>query len=205
MSGARIAGVVLAAGTSSRMGANKLLAPLEGRPMICHAVETALVAALDPVLVVLGHQAEAVEAAVSSRTAAFVRNPCFSEGLSTSLKAGLAALAPDIDAAMILLGDMPDVRPGLIARMAEAFDPARGRAIVAPTRGGRQGNPVLWSRVFFPVIRAHVHGDCGAKPLIARYAHWLVEIEAEDDAVLADLDTPEALEERRASARPAMR
>ena len=185
--------------------ANKLLAPLDGRPMICHAVETALVAALDPVLVVLGHQAEAVEAAVSGRAAAFIRNPCFADGLSTSLKAGLAALAPDIDGAMVLLGDMPDVRPGLIARMAEAFDPARGRAIVAPTRGGRQGNPVLWSRVFFPVIRAHVHGDCGAKPLIARYAHWLVEIEAEDDAVFADLDTPEALDERRACARSPLR
>jgi molybdenum cofactor cytidylyltransferase len=196
MSGARIAGVVLAAGASSRMGANKLLAPLEGRPMVRHVVETAQAAGLDPVLVVLGHQADAVARALSGCGAAFVLNPAFAEGLSTSLKAGLAALRREIDAAVILLGDMPDVRPDLVARMAEAFDPAKNRAIVAPTRGGRRGNPVLWSRMFFPVIRDHVHGDAGARALLSRYAHWLVEIEADDDGVFADFDTPEALRER---------
>ena len=98
----------------------------------------------------------------------FANNPDFAKGLSTSLKRGLSALPEDCDGAAILLADMPDVGSGLIDTLIAAFDPAEERAICVATRGGRRGNPVLWARRFFPEM-ANLHGDVGAKSLMAAY------------------------------------
>ena len=122
----------------------------------------------------------------------FVHNPNFAEGLSTSLKAGIAAMPPEADAAIVCLGDMPQVSAALIDRLIGAFDPARGALVVIPTIEGKRGNPVLWSRRFFPDLLA-VDGDVGARHLIAGYAEAVAEVPIEDDAALIDVDTPEAL------------
>jgi molybdenum cofactor cytidylyltransferase len=189
---AKIGAVVLAAGTSSRMGSNKLLAQVRGKPMVRYAVEAALKSHAEPVIVVTGHAGQDVRAALSDLNVRFVENPEFSKGLSASLKRGVSALPEDCDGALIILGDMPGISPALLDRLIAAFDPAESRAICVATYRGKQGNPVLWARRFFPEILA-VEGDVGARNLIGAYGELVVEVEAEDDAPLTDIDTPDAL------------
>ena len=190
--GRRVAALVLAAGRSTRMGGpNKLLAEVGGKPLARIAVEEALASRADPVIVVTGHQRERVEQALAGLKVRFVHNPDYADGLSTSLKAGIAAVPADADGAIVCLGDMPQVRATLIDRLIAAFDPARAALIVVPTIEGKRGNPVLWSRRFFPELAA-LEGDVGARHLIATYGEALTEVPA-DAAALIDIDTPEAL------------
>jgi molybdenum cofactor cytidylyltransferase len=193
----KVAAVILAAGLSTRMGRNKLLIEVAGRPMVRHAVEAALASAADPVIVVTGNDSAELRAALSGLTVQFTDNPDFSKGLSTSLKSGLSALPQDIDGAAILLGDMPGVTAGLVDRLIAAFDPAEGRAICVATSHGHRGNPVLWARRFFPEM-AVLEGDVGARALLRAYAELICEVEADDDAPLTDIDTQEALTAYRA-------
>lgn len=189
----RLAAIVLAAGRSTRMGGpNKLLAPIDGRPMVRHAVEAALRAGLCEVVVVTGHMRAEVEAALEGLSVRFVHNPRFAEGLSTSLKAGVAALSKEMDGAFVLLGDMPRIGPEHLRALAAAFDPAAGRAIVVPVRDGRRGNPVLWGRAFFATF-AGLEGDTGARGLIDQFPEAVAEVAMPDGASLLDIDTPEAL------------
>ena len=188
----RIAGVVLAAGMSTRMGKNKLVLPLDGKPLIRHPVEAALEAGLDPVIVVTGHDAAATEKCLAGLDVAFVRNDSFAEGLSTSLRTGIRAVPSDCDGAMVLLGDMPEISAGLIARVASAFDPGQGRTICAAMFQGERGHPVLWGRPLFAEIE-QLRGDAGARALMERHADMMCDVEAGDDAPLIDLDTPEAM------------
>ena len=120
----RIGGMVLAAGLSSRMGRNKLIAPLRGKPLVRHAVEAALAAGLDPVMVVTGHERWRSKTRLAGLHVTFVHNPDYADGLSTSLRRGIAALPEECDGAMVLLGDMPGITAGLIERVIAAFDPA---------------------------------------------------------------------------------
>ncbi|MEI9886795.1 MAG: molybdopterin-binding/glycosyltransferase family 2 protein [Rhizomicrobium sp.] len=194
----RIAAIVLAAGLSSRMGANKLLASVRGKPMVRHAVEAALASPVSQVIVVTGRDGPEVRHALSPLAPLFVDNPDFSKGLSTSLKHGLKALPDDCDGVLILLGDMPDVNATLLDRLIAAFDPAEDRAICVATRHGRRGNPVLWARRFFPEMLA-LEGDVGARHLIGQYAELVCEVEADDDGPLTDIDTPQMLAEHEAA------
>jgi molybdenum cofactor cytidylyltransferase len=145
-----------------------------------------------PIIVVTGHERERVEAALKGLDVRRVHNPNFAAGLSTSLKAGLAALPDDVDGAIVCLGDMPQVRAALIDRLIAAFDPERGALVVVPTIDGKRGNPVVWSRRFFPELAA-LEGDVGARHLIGRYQEAVMEVPIEDRAALVDVDTPEAL------------
>jgi len=190
----RIGAIVLAAGLSSRMGSNKLLATVRGKPMVRHAVEAALGSAASPVVVVTGNGGAEVRSALAPLEPLFVDNPDFSRGLSTSLKCGLKALPADCDGALVLLGDMPDVSPALLDRLVAAFDPEENRAICVATRHGKRGNPVLWARRFFPEMLA-IEGDVGARHLVGQYGELVCEVEAADDAPLTDIDTPEMLAE----------
>ncbi len=192
----RIAAVVLAAGLSRRMGVNKLTLSLDGKPVIRHALDSIAASRLAGTTIVLGHEAGAVQAALAGVAAHFVVNEDFAGGLSTSLKAGLAALAPDMDGAMIFLGDMPDIAPDLIDRMIAAFNPDAGRAIVVPKRDGRRGHPVLWGRQFFAAISRKAQGDSGAKNLLEQQAAFIAEVQADSDGVLRDLDTPDDFSRR---------
>lgn len=192
-----IACIVLAAGRSTRMGAaNKLLADISSRPMVRHAVEAALTSRARPVVVVTGHQADEVAAALSGLDVEIVHNPQFAAGLSGSLKAGLDALPEAVDGAIILLGDMPQIESQHIDRLIAAFAPKEGRSIVVPVYQGRRGNPVLWGVDYFPSMR-RLEGDVGAKRLIAEHADQVVEVDLHSAAVLSDIDTPEALAELR--------
>ena len=98
----------------------------------------------------------------------------------------------DVDAALVCLGDMPKIRSSLLDRLIQAFNPVEGRAICVPTWDGKRGNPVLWGCQFFQEMAA-LTGDVGAKHLMTEHPELVVEVAAEDDAILADVDTPEAL------------
>jgi molybdenum cofactor cytidylyltransferase len=189
-----VAAVVLAAGLSSRMAPqNKLLLPdRRGKPMIARVVDNALASAARPVLVVLGHQEEAVRAALGGRPVTYVRAADYAAGLSASLKAGIAAVPEQAAAAVVCLGDMPLVVGRILDRLIETYDPDEGRLIVVPTHKGKQGNPILWDRRFFPEILA-LSGDVGARFLLSRHAETVAEVELDTDAVLRDFDTVESL------------
>jgi molybdenum cofactor cytidylyltransferase len=188
----RVAAIVLAAGQSRRMGSNKMMADIEGVPMIARAVDAALASAASPVVVVVGHEAERVRTALAGRNVTFAHNPHFAEGLSTSLRAGLDVLPADIDGAVIALGDMPGVTKAHLDRLIAAFDPDGGAAICVPTFNGKRGNPVLWAKVYFPEMR-EVAGDVGARHLIGAHGEDIREVAMPDTGVLEDLDTPAAL------------
>jgi molybdenum cofactor cytidylyltransferase len=193
--GRRIAAIVLAAGRSSRMAPrNKLLIEdASGRALVARVVYHVLESRARPVVVVTGHQEKEVRAALRGRSVLYAHNPHFADGLSSSLRTGLAALPPGVEGALICLGDMPLVRGAVLDRLIDAFDPDEGRAIVAPTFDGKQGNPMLWARQFFPAMAA-LTGDVGARHLAAENAAVTAEVEIGDAAVLRDFDTPEALE-----------
>ena len=193
----RIAALVLAAGLSSRMGVNKLLQDWGGKPLLRWTVEAALNSEVRPVIVVTGNESSKIEAALKGLDVQFVHNREFREGLGTSLKVGIATVPDSVDGAMVLLGDMPEIGVHLINRMVAAFSPADSRSICVAAHGNRRGNPVLWSRVFFPEIEA-LKGDEGAKCLLSEHEEFVYEIEA-DGSVLRDIDTPEALAALRAT------
>ena len=187
--GHRIAAVVLAAGRSTRMGGpNKLLAEIAHRPLVRIAAEEALASRAKPVIVVTGHERAEVETALAGLPVQLVHNPDFAEGLGTSLRTGIAAVPADADGAIVCLGDMPQVDAGLIDRLIAAFDPARGALVVVPTFDGKRGNPVLWSRRFFPDLMA-VEGDVGARHLIGRYPEAVVEVPVDGNAARSSTST----------------
>ncbi len=200
--GPRIAALLLAAGQSRRMGGpNKLLAEIDGRPMVARVAQRLLSSHARPIVAVLGNQADAVDTALGKLPVERVRNPGFAEGLSTSLKRGLQALSHECDGVIVCLGDMPLVTGRDLDRLIAAFNPLEGRAIIVPTRHGKRGNPVLWARRFFPEM-AELAGDVGAKHLIGEHAELVAEVEMDSDGVLVDVDTPDALAALRDKVKP---
>jgi molybdenum cofactor cytidylyltransferase len=188
----RIAGLVLAAGRSSRMGPrNKLLEPIGGETIVRRVVATAIASGAEPVIVVTGHEAASVAGALRGLDVTIVANPDYADGLSASLRVGLRALPADIDGALILLGDMPEVEAPVLAALMAAFTGAN--AICVPVRHGRRGNPVLWGRSYFAEMM-RLTGDTGAKPLMARHKAQSIEVEVATDSIFEDVDAPEDLE-----------
>lgn len=189
-----IAVVILGAGRSRRMAPhNKLLVTDKaGKPMIARVVDNVLSSHGRPILVVTGHQAEQVEQALGGRPVRYVHAADYAEGLSASLKAGISAVPPECAAAIVCLGDMPLVTGRMIDRLMSMYDPDEGRLIVLPTFRGKQGNPMLWDKRFFPEILG-ISGDSGARFLIGKHTEAVCEVEMADDAVLRDFDTTESL------------
>jgi molybdenum cofactor cytidylyltransferase len=184
----QVAAIVLAAGQSRRMeGGAKQMATLGGKPLVRIAVEAALASRARPVRVVVGHLAEKVRSALAGLPVEVVENPRYADGLATSLRAGLAALPADVDAALVLLADMPEIDAGMIDRLIDAFDPRAGALIVVPTVAGKRGNPVLWSSRFFADLMA-VAGDTGGRRLIGANADAVAEVEL-GAAAGRDIDT----------------
>ncbi|HSG95578.1 MAG TPA: molybdopterin-binding/glycosyltransferase family 2 protein [Afifellaceae bacterium] len=187
-----VAAIILAAGQSRRMGAaNKLLATFDGEPLVRRTVMAATASKADPVIVVTGHMADRVAAALTGLNIEIAHNPDFAEGLATSLRAGLAAVPADAAGALVMLADMPGVFGGVIDKLIAAFSPGQGRSIVLPTAAGKRGNPVLWSRAYFPELMA-LTGDTGARHLLAEHDDAVTSVEI-GAAVAVDVDTPEAL------------
>ena len=200
--GPRIGALLLAAGQSRRMaGPNKLLAEIEGVPMVARVAQRLLASRARPIVAVLGNRADEIDAALGRLPIERVRNPDFADGLSTSLRRGLAALPEDLAGVVVCLGDMPLISGRHLDRLIAAFNPLEGRAIIVPTRRGKRGNPVLWARRFFPEM-AQISGDVGARHLIGEHAELVAEIEMDDDAILVDIDTPEALAALQAKGKP---
>jgi molybdenum cofactor cytidylyltransferase len=186
-----IAVVVLAAGRATRMGANgrsKVLLRVAGRTLLAHAVASARGSACEPVLVVAGADAEEVSREAASLGVRVVVNPRYAEGMATSLAAGIAALPPGAEAAVVLLGDQPRVGAAAIDRLIATFR-ATGSLMVLSRYGGVAGVPALISRDLFPEVTA-LTGDAGARAVASRHPGRVAEVPlAPEDA--CDIDTPE--------------
>ncbi len=189
-----IAAIVMAAGRSRRMAPhNKLLVTDKaGKPMIARVVDNVLSSNARPILVVTGHQHEQIEHALAGRPVRYIHAADYAKGLAESLKSGIAAVPPECAGAIVCLGDMPLVTGRMIDRLLSLYDPEEGRMIVLPTFRGKQGNPMIWDRAFFPEILA-ITGDSGARFLVGKHAEKVAEVEMADDAVLRDFDTTESL------------
>jgi molybdenum cofactor cytidylyltransferase len=192
-----VAAVVLAAGESRRWGRdNKLLAPVGDqsmvrRPMVRRTVEAVLQSGARPVIVATGHQPRLVRAALKGLDVSFCHAAGFAEGMSASLKAGIAAVPPDCAGVLICLGDMPFVAPATLDRLIGAYDPHAGWMALVPTYDGQRGNPVLLGRPLFAEIM-RLTGDKGARPLFAAIPERVAEIPVDDPGILRDLDRPDA-------------
>jgi molybdenum cofactor cytidylyltransferase len=196
-----IAAVVLAAGRSTRMGSNKLLKPVKGKPMIRGTVEAVLQSQASPVVVVTGHDEALVRDALKDLPIVFTTNPDYADGLSTSLAAGVAKLPQTADGALMVLGDMPLVPPQTLNRLIASFDPARGHSICVPVYQGERGNPILWGRQHFSEFEG-LKGDRGAKVLLVVNSANIAEVPAGNEGVLTDFDTPESLSRLKGDAGP---
>jgi len=189
----KVAALVLAAGQSRRMGArNKLLAEINGVAMVRRVVDAVISSHADPVLVVTGHEAGRVRGALADLAISFIDNPDFEEGISASLRHGLAALPSDCDGVLVCLGDMPRVDAAMLDKLIGAFEPEKGNDICVPVHQGKRGNPVLWGKRYFADMR-EIAGDVGAKYLIGRHADAVREVAIAEDGVLIDVDSPDAL------------
>ena len=187
-----VSAVVLAAGLSSRMGGpHKLLLDVGGEPMLRRVLRCVL--GLDPaeVVVVTGHRAEDVAAALGGLPVRLVHNPGYAEGQPGSVLTGVRALTVPCQAMMIVLGDQPLLTPAALARLIAAFRTApEGRSILVPTSGGERGNPVLFAARHIPEIQAG-QMKIGQGRLIEAYPDQVALIEMEDDAFVQDCDTPD--------------
>ncbi|MCY4729717.1 nucleotidyltransferase family protein [Natronomonas gomsonensis] len=190
-----VVGVVLAAGTSSRFGdANKLLATVEGVPLVRRAARTLLDAGMD-VVVVLGHDAPAVREALDGLDVSFATNEDYEAGQSTSVVRGVeAATACDADAVLFLPGDMPFVSPGTVEALLAAYRAGAGEALAAASDGTR-GNPVLFDRACFDALRA-IEGDVGGRSVLLNYDDAAL-VAVDDPGVRTDIDTRDALDAHR--------
>lgn len=193
----QVAAVILAAGRSSRMGSNKLLADLHGKPVIRHVVEAALASRAGPVGVVTGHQAAEVALALVGLDVTFVHNPRFAEGMATSLQVGIGAVPDTSSAALVMLGDMPLVTPAIIDRLIDNLAGSVAALAVVPVAGGRRANPVIITRGLFQAVGT-LSGDMGARGLLEKAGGDVIEVTIAQDGVLTDVDTPEALAKVRA-------
>ncbi len=195
----RIGAIVLAAGQSSRFrarrgsGATKLIAKLDGKPLVRRVAEAALAAKARPIVVVTGYARGSVEAAVADLDVGFAFNPEFASGLASSLRVGLSAMPTDVLGAVVLLGDMPWIESRLIDALIDAFLARKEALAAVPLREGRRGNPVLLGRRLFGAAMG-LEGDEGARRLIgALSASELVEVDAPHAGVAFDIDTPDDL------------
>lgn len=191
--------LILAAGQSTRMGSNKLLEPLGDHPLLRYCVNATLASNVDSTYIVIGHQDDVIRNLLNDVPVNFVHNPNFASGLSTSLKAGIAALPSRCDAVIILLGDMPFIDPQVINILIDTFSNSPNICAVVPTFQGSWGNPVLIARRLFHAI-SDLEGDMGARKLLMSHHHDVIEVPVATDSVTIDLDTPETLAKFRARA-----
>lgn len=189
----KIAGMVMAAGKSTRMGVvNKLLAKIDGKTMISHAVQTLHKSGAKPIIVVTGYESERIREELKTSDVIFAHNTSYADGLSSSLKTGIRNIPDDCNAVIISLGDMPKVNTNHIKLLIEAYSADTGRAICTPTWNGKRGNPVLWANRFFAEME-EIEGDIGAKQLLSNNSEIVHEVEMPDNGILIDIDSPAML------------
>jgi molybdenum cofactor cytidylyltransferase len=190
-----IAGIVLAAGAGTRMGHSKLLVPIDGETLLRRAARRALAAGLDPVLVVVGHEAERARAEIDGLGCRAVLNPEHAKGMSTSLSAGIGAVPSESAAAVVLLADMPWVEVDMIRSVALRHAET-GAPVVASRYGDALAPPTLFARSLFPELQGGV-GEGRGREVVRRHAEAAAFV-VWPSAALADLDVPGDLERARA-------
>ena len=184
-----IGAIVLAAGRSQRMGRAKQTLPVGGQAMLARVVETILAAKLDQVVVVLGASAPEIAPLLAGLPVTVTYNPRWREGLSSSLRAGLAALPAGARAALFVPADLPHLTARTVRMIVDCFD-RTGKGIVIPTCGGRRGNPVLFAHTHF-VELLHLQGDQGGRALFSGHKDDITFVETGDEGILLDVDTPD--------------
>lgn len=182
-----VAGVILAAGDSSRMGRVKQMLPFNGKSILRCVVENAVASSLQSVIVVIGHEADRIEPMISGCDVTIVINRDYKAGQSASVKLGLYALPEGTEAVLYMQGDQPLVGPGTINRILDAYRDSPG-PIVFPVFNGKRGNPVLFSSETFSDIEL-LNGDSGARPLFEKYAGMLQQVQVDDPYIHFDIDT----------------
>lgn len=185
-----IAGVVLAAGRSRRMGQPKLLLPWQGVPLVRFVAQQILQSRLDDLIVVAGHRSEHLIAVLDGLAVRIIRNDDFLDGQSTSLRAGIAALDPSVSAALVLLADQPLLQPATIDALIDVYQRERP-PIVVPCYEGQRGNPVLFDRRLFAELQA-ISGDQGARNVLKAHEQSIRWLDTTDGGILLDIDTPDA-------------
>lgn len=197
----RTAAIILAGGTSSRMGGdrNKLLLPLDDRPVLAHVVGAALASRAHPVLLVLGHQAEIIrlrlQSSFSASACEIVENPAYRQGMSTTLQAGLRALLmkdskKDLTSVIFLLGDQPMINAKIIDSLLAYQEQTRKR-IILPLYQGQRGNPVVFSLDFADEL-LQIRGDEGGRSILKNHPEDIATLEIGELTASFDVDTWEA-------------
>jgi CTP:molybdopterin cytidylyltransferase MocA len=183
--------VLLAAGAGSRFGGGKLLASFRGRPLIEAALSGLRESPVDEIIVVVGAEGERLRSIAAKYRARVVENPAWEEGMSTSVRAGIRACAPEVRAALISLADQPLVGTGAVERLVEAFE--GGAEVAVATYEGEPRNPALFARGVWPLLESELSGDKGARVFLRRYPELVTEVPCDSVANPADVDTVEDL------------
>lgn len=185
----RVAGIILAAGEASRLGKSKQLLPLADQPVISYVIDSARQTHLSPLVVVLGAYADEIEARLPEllQRAMIVRNDRYAEGQSTSLQAGIRVLPDDVDGALILLADQPEIEAPVIDEVMQAFEGSTALIVQAEYPEG-PGHPVLLARELFPELLA-ISGDTGARGVMRSHAGELLRVPVPAYSRPEDIDT----------------
>ncbi len=183
----KITAIILAAGKSSRMAPLfKLTEMFDGEAMVRRTVRQLMDAKIDRAIVITGHRADEIRGALSGLAVQFVDNPDYDKGISTSIRAGIAAAGSECDGVMIVLADMPLVMTEDYDRIINGF--SKENSICVPVYKNRRGNPVLWGSQFLPQL-ARLCGDKGGKQILSRLDEFICEINMSSSSVLHDFDT----------------
>jgi molybdenum cofactor cytidylyltransferase len=183
-----IAGILLAAGTASRMGSNKMLLPLEGESILRRAARRALAGGLDPLIVVLGHESDRAAKEIADLPCQWALNPLYREGVNSSVKSGILAVPREVPAAMVMLADMPFVTSEMIAAMIERFRASEAPLVISDY-AGVNAPPMLYDRSLFTELLTMTGEGCGRQ--VVRRHRDEAEVLAWPESALADLDVPE--------------
>jgi CTP:molybdopterin cytidylyltransferase MocA len=191
MSKRAVSAILLAAGAGSRFGGGKLLAKLNDMPLVEHVLVALEASPVDKTVVVVGADPDKLSEVCKPYRVRVVENPDWVEGMSTSVRAGLRALGPEVRAAIVLLADQPLVGAGAVGRLIEAFE--AGAKVAVATYGGEPRNPVLFSREVWPLLEAELSGDEGARPFLRRHPEMVTQVPCDEVGDPADVDTAEDL------------
>ena len=185
---AKIAGIILGAGLSSRMGEFKLLlAWKDDKPLIWHLVEKLKTLPLEPLILITGHRAEEINA-LFGETLQLAHNPDYAEGeILSSLKTGLRALPADVDAILVFLGDMPMISPETIQTLIDSYQPEK---IIVPSYQKQRGHPVMFTKRFFGELLA-LPANAQPRAVLQANPNAVHVLEVEDEGILIDIDTPD--------------
>ena len=199
----QVAAIILAAGKSTRMGEAKQLLRLGESTVLGQTIENVRRAAVNEIVLVLGASAETIRCRLPApllQGLKVVVNPQYEQGMASSLRAGLGALAPQIDAALIVLADQPFVRPETLDQLCRKHRQTQAQMVI-PSYRGRRGNPVLLDRSVFPQVMA-LEGDSGCRAIFSSHKESTVNLEVEDEGILLDLDNQEDYERLRGVSPP---